>query len=108
MAQQAVETKRTTIAHACTTFAISETCYRYQAKRTGGDDVIADCLLQLSTAYRTWGFRLFYLHLRNVKHFVLNHKRVYNAAFCCKGSHKLAVNGAARSAAQLHSAPHCL
>ena len=31
-----------------------------------------------------------------------------NAAFCCKGSHKLAVNGAARSAAQLHSVPQCL
>lgn len=31
-----------------------------------------------------------------------------NAAFCCKGSNKLAVNGAVRSTAQLHSVPHCL
>ena len=30
---------------------------------------------------------------------------ILNAAFCCKGSNKLAVNGAARSAAQLHSVP---
>ena len=30
------------------------------------------------------------------------------AAFCCKGCSKIAVNGAARSAAQLHSAPQCL
>lgn len=31
-----------------------------------------------------------------------------NTAFCRKGSNELAVNGAAQSVAQLHSAPQCL
>ena len=31
-----------------------------------------------------------------------------NAAFCCKGSNKLAVNGGAQSAPQLHSVPQRL
>ena len=77
MAQHAVKTARTTIRHACATFAISETCYRYVAARAPENDTIADWLLRLTTAYRTWGFGLCYLHLRNVKSFAWNHKRVY-------------------------------
>lgn len=69
--------ERTTIRHACTTFAVSETCYRYTAKRAPENDTIADWLLRLTTAYRTWGVGLCYLYLRNVKHFAWNHKRVY-------------------------------
>lgn len=39
--------------------------------------MIADWLVRLTAAYRTWGFGLCYLHLRNVKQFDWNHKRVY-------------------------------
>ena len=77
MALHAVMHERTTIRHACATFAISETCYRYAATRAPENDTIADWLLRLTTTYRTWGFGLCYLHLRNVKHFTWNHKRVY-------------------------------
>ncbi len=69
MTQHAVQTMRTTIRHACTTFAISATCYRYTALRAPENDTIADWLQRLTTAYRSWGFGLCYLHLRNVKHF---------------------------------------
>lgn len=33
--------------------------------------------MRLTSAYRDWGFGLCFLHLRNVKGFVWNHKRVY-------------------------------
>ena len=39
--------------------------------------MIADCLLRLTTAHKGWGFGLCYLHLRNVRGFTWNHKRVY-------------------------------
>jgi len=77
MAQHAVQAKRTTIHHACTTFAISETCYRYTAKRPPEDEVIGGWLQELTTTNRTWGFALCFLFLRNVQGFSWNHKRVY-------------------------------
>jgi len=77
MAQTAATTKRTSIQHACRTFAVSETCYRYIATRPSDDDVIADWLVRLTTAHRNWGFGLCFLHLRNVQGFGWNHKRVY-------------------------------
>lgn len=77
MAQHAVSTARTTIRHACTTFAISETCYRYRGTRSTENDELADWLVRLTTTYRTWGFGLCFLYLRNVKQFGWNHKRVY-------------------------------
>ena len=58
-------------------FSISETCYRYQAKRSDENVQIADWLLRLTHAQRNWGFGLCYLYLRNVKGFRWNHKRVY-------------------------------
>jgi putative transposase len=39
--------------------------------------LIADLLLRLTTTHRTWGFKLCFLHLRNVKGYPYNHKRVY-------------------------------
>jgi len=33
--------------------------------------------MKLTGAYRNWGFSLCFLHLRNVKGFLWNHKRVY-------------------------------
>lgn len=77
MAQWAVETKGATIKQACTDFALSETAYRYQPKRSSEDDVIADWLVRLTFNQKNWGFGLCFLHLRNVKGFGWNHKRVY-------------------------------
>jgi putative transposase len=77
MARAAVQSGRTTLTHACRTFAVSETCYRYQPRRVDDNDEIADWLVRLTTAYRSWGFGLCFLHLRNVKGKPWNHKRVY-------------------------------
>lgn len=77
LAQHAVQTARTTIRHACATFAISETCYRYQGTQAPENAAVEDWLLRLTTAHRSWGFGLCFLYLRNVKHFGWNPKRVY-------------------------------
>ncbi len=62
---------------ACRAFCVSETCYRYQAKHSSDNALIADWLLRLTMTNRTWGFGLCYLYLRNVKGYPYNHKRVY-------------------------------
>ena len=77
MAQAVVQNGRTSIRHACVTFALSETAYRYAPKRSDEDALIADWLMRLTTAFRDWGFGLCFLYLRNVKRFGWNHKRVY-------------------------------
>ncbi len=77
LAQQAVQTARTTIQHACATFAISETCDRYAGQQTDENALLADWLLRLTTAHRAWGFGLCFLYLRHVKGLPWNHKRVY-------------------------------
>jgi putative transposase len=77
MARSAVEGGQTNIRHACSTFDLSETCYRYQTRRCDENAQIADWLVRLTTTYRNWGFGLCFLYLRNVKHFAWNHKRVY-------------------------------
>ena len=77
MARSAVEGGRTNIRHACRTFEVSETCFRYQARASEENARIADWLVRLTTTYRDWGFGLCFLHLRNVKGFAWNHKRVY-------------------------------
>ena len=76
LARHAVQTRRTTIQHACATFAISETCYRYVSTRPTEDAEIADWLLRLTSAHRSWGFGLCCLYRRNVKGLAWNHKRV--------------------------------
>lgn len=77
MARSAVEGQGISIRHACATFDVSETCYRYAPKRSGENAVIADWLVRLTHNQRNWGFGLCFLHLRNVKGFGWNHKRVY-------------------------------
>ena len=77
MAQRVVTARCISIRLAGQAFGISETCYRYQAKLSGDNALIADWLLRLTTTNRNWGFGLCYLYLRNVKGFVYNHKRVY-------------------------------
>ena len=62
---------------ACASFAISETCYRYQPKLSDENAEIAEWLIRLTHTQRNWGFGLYFLHLRNVRGFPWNHKRVY-------------------------------
>ena len=77
MAQSAVADGRTSIRHACQTFAVSQTCFRYRAKASEENARIADWLVRLTAAHRDWGFGLCYLYLRNVQGFGWNHKRIY-------------------------------
>jgi len=77
MAKRAVHNRQIPVRLACQVFSVSETCYRYEAKRNYENEQIADWLLKLTDNHRTWGFGLCYLYLRNVKGFGWNHKRVY-------------------------------
>jgi len=77
MAKIAVCEGRLNIRSACEAFTISETCYRYRAKLSDENALIADWLLRLTRRQRNWGFQLCFLYLRNVKNFPWNHKRVY-------------------------------
>ena len=61
----------------CRAFDVSETCYRYSPKLDDENEQIADLLLGLTTAKKTWGFGLCFLYLRNVQGHCWNHKRVY-------------------------------
>jgi putative transposase len=77
MALAAVLNKALSIGLACQAFGVSQTCYRYQAKRCSDNGLIAGWLVRLTHNQRHWGFGLCYLYLRNVKGFKWNHKRVY-------------------------------
>ena len=77
MAQWAVHERAASIRAACQAFGISQTCYRYQAKRSSENSQIADWLIRLTANQCNWGFGLCFLYLRNVKGFRWNHKRVY-------------------------------
>lgn len=77
MAKTAIERHQISIRFACQCMGISESCYRYQPKLSSENAVIADWLLRLTTANRRWGFGLCFLHLRNVRGYGWNHKRVY-------------------------------
>jgi len=74
---KAVAMKGVSIALACRAFDVSETCYRYSPKLDDENEQIADLLLGLTTAKKTWGFGLCFLYLRNVQGHGWNHKRVY-------------------------------
>ncbi len=67
MAATAVETRGCSIALACRTFGVSETCYRYSPLLSAENEQIADLLTGLTDARKTWGVGLCFLHLRNVK-----------------------------------------
>jgi hypothetical protein len=77
MAANAAARREASIALACRAFGVSETCYRYGPKLRAGNEKIADLLVGLTVARKTWGFGLCFLHLRNVKGHPWNHKRVY-------------------------------
>jgi putative transposase len=77
MAKHVVAARGLSVRLACDIFSISETCYRYEAKRNAENEQIADWLVRLTDNQRNWGFGLCFLYLRNVKGFGWNHKRVY-------------------------------
>jgi len=77
LAEKAVARHGVSIALACRTFGVSETCYRYSPLLSDENEQIADLLVGLTEARKTWGFGLCFLHLRNVKGHPWNHKRVY-------------------------------
>ena len=77
MAGNAVARRGVSIALACRTFGVGETCYRYSPQLSDENEQIADLLVGLTDARKTWGFGLCFLHLRNVKGHPWNHKRVY-------------------------------
>ena len=77
MAIQAVQQFNISIRLSCRLFMLSETCYRYQCKLSDENAEIADWLVRLTHNQPNWGFGLCFLHLRNVKGFHWNHKRVY-------------------------------
>ena len=54
---------------------VSETCYRYSPKLRDENEEIADLLVGLTEARKTWGFGLCFLLLRNVQGHLWN-KRV--------------------------------
>ena len=67
----------TPVPELCLEHGISEPCYRYQAKLSDENAVIADRLIRLTYNWKDWSFRLCFLFLRNVKGYSWNHKRVY-------------------------------
>ena len=67
MAEKAVARHKVSIGLACRTFGVSETCFRYGPKLKAENEEIADLLVGLTDARKTWGFGLCFLHLRNVK-----------------------------------------
>ena len=77
MDEKAVARHQVSIALACRAFGVSETCYRYSPKLKDENEEIADLLVGLTDARKTWGFGLCFVHLRNVKGHRWNHKRVY-------------------------------
>ena len=77
MARRVVAERGISIRLACLIFSVSQTCYRYEAKKNAENEQIADWLLRLTDNHRNWGFGLCYLYLRNVKGFQWNHKRIY-------------------------------
>ena len=77
LAEKAVATRGVSIALACRAFDVSETCYRYSPKLDDENEQIADLLLGLTRAKKSWGFGLCFLYMRNVQGHGWNHKRVY-------------------------------
>ncbi len=77
MARRVVTERGISVRLACQIFTVSETCYRYEAKKNAENEQIADWLLRLTDNHRNWGVGLCYPYLCNVKGFKWNHKRIY-------------------------------
>src|SRR3546814_19155163 len=76
-AQKVLEHRQVSIRVVCAALGISESCYHYQPRLSGENEVIADWLMRLTTAQRHWGFGLCFAYLRTIQGFTWNHKRVY-------------------------------
>lgn len=76
MAENAVDRRKISIALACQTFGVSVACYHYGPTLHAENEKIADLLIGLTDARKTWGFGLCFLHLRNVTGHPWNHKRI--------------------------------
>ena len=63
LAENAVARHGVSIALACRTFDVSETCYRYSPHLSDENEEIADLLVGLTAERKTWGFGLCFLHL---------------------------------------------
>ena len=77
MAKNAVQQHKISIKLACRCFNISESSYYYRSKFDTENTLIAEKLVELTTRHKAWGFKLCFLHLRNVQGYSWNHKRVY-------------------------------
>ncbi len=77
MAMKAVAQLEVSIALACRTFQISETCYRCSPVMRDENEEIAGWLERLTANKRSWSFGLCLLYLRNVQGYGCNHKQVY-------------------------------
>ena len=77
MVQETVKNKNVSVTLSCKIFMISETCYRYTARLSDENSLIAQYLIDLTNQKKNWGFKLCFLYLRNVKGYKFNHKRVY-------------------------------
>jgi len=77
MAKWLCKARGTSVRIACECSGVSESCFRYGAKLSSENELVADWLLRLTQAHKRWGFGLCFLYLRNVKGFAWNHKRVY-------------------------------
>ncbi len=77
MALQTVKAKKISVKRSCKVFCISETAYYYSPKNSDDNEYIANKLIELTQAHRNWGFKLCFLHIRNVLGKRFNHKRVY-------------------------------
>jgi len=67
LAKRVVARHGVSIALACRNFGVSETCYRYSPLLSDENEEIADLLVGLTTAQKTWEFGLCFLHLRNAQ-----------------------------------------
>jgi putative transposase len=77
MTIRAVKERAMSVRVACEAFGVSETRYRYWAKRCAENEVIAEWLVKVTHNQRNWGFGLCFLYLRNVNGIACNRKRVY-------------------------------
>jgi putative transposase len=105
MVAQAVGRRRVSIALACRTFGVSETCYRYSPKLNDDNEQIADLLIGLTRAKKNWGFGLCFLYLRNVRGHAWNHKRVYR--IYRELELNLRIKPRKRLKVRIRAGPHC-
>ena len=61
LAKRVVARHGVSIPLACRNFGVSESCYRYSPLLSDENEEIADLLVGLTTAQKTWGFGLCFL-----------------------------------------------